>query len=175
MCRSLLGSVVSKKNQWLTIQCFNSILSILLLALALLCFIKWLSDCLQENAGLCLLNTALSIAYKNYKMQIQDVKQNKKLPHYLCGLHMLLPMPIPDSRILQLTHSPQWRQHVLDGRLQPAIGIPRSHLLVQWADVLGKLLTVDLHLLYVDLLPESGLPVVDTTGGWNVKYLSNSS
>ena len=71
-------------------------------------------------------------------------------------------MSVPDGRVLQLTDSPQGGQHVLDGGLQTCVCIPGSHLLVQGADVLGKLLAVNLHLLHVDLLPEGCLPVVDT-------------
>lgn len=70
-------------------------------------------------------------------------------------------MAVPDGGVLELTDGPEGGQHVLDCVLQSQVGVPGPHLLVQGTDVLGKLLTVHVHLLYIDLLPEGGLPVVN--------------
>lgn len=70
-------------------------------------------------------------------------------------------MAVPDGGVLELTDSPEGGQHVLDCVLQSQVGVPGSHLLVQGTDVLCKLLTVHVHLLHIDLLPEGGLLVID--------------
>ena len=71
-------------------------------------------------------------------------------------------MTVSDGRVLELADSPQGGQHVLDHILQASVRVPRPHLFVQRADVLGELLAVQVHLLDVDVFPGRGLPVVDT-------------
>ena len=70
-------------------------------------------------------------------------------------------MAVPDGGVLQLAHGAQGRDHVLHGVVQPHEGIPALHLLVQGPHILGKLLTVYVHLLHVDVLPLGGLPGVE--------------
>lgn len=72
-----------------------------------------------------------------------------------------MPMPLSYGRVLKLPNGPQACQHILDGRLELYVSVPGSHFLVEETNVLGELLTLNVHVLNVDLSPRGCLPIFD--------------
>ena len=50
----------------------------------------------------------------------------------------LVPMPIPDSRVLQLADRSEAGDHVLHRCVKPLISVPWTHCLVKPSDILSK-------------------------------------
>jgi hypothetical protein len=73
-----------------------------------------------------------------------------------------MPMSLTDRRVLQFADGSQARQHVLDSRFKLDVSIPGAHFLVKQTNILGKFLTLDVHVLDVNFTPRCCLPVLNT-------------
>ena len=63
------------------------------------------------------------------------------------GSDQLLPVAVPDGRVLELPDSPERGQHVLHGHLEAHERVPGPHVLVQASDILqGEELRIELRL-----------------------------
>ena len=63
------------------------------------------------------------------------------------GSDQLLPVAVPDGRILELPDSPERGQHVLHGHLEAHERVPGPHVLVQASDILqGEELRIEVRL-----------------------------
>ena len=68
---------------------------------------------------------------------LQKFEVNSFTLYYLCCLHELFPVPVPDGLVLQFSHSPQRSNHVLHCRVKPSECIPGTHLFVKCPNVLS--------------------------------------
>ena len=75
---------------------------------------------------------------------------------------------LPDGVVLQLADGPEAGHHVLHGGLEPDVGVPRPHALVEAPHVLGELLALHVHVLHVNLHPGGRLPFVNRGPGRNI-------